>query len=115
MVTHSGGSNQARYILQNYTRNTNYTNVKNATKRVITIAGTTDGTYLANEVFGGAITSLIAGLVGYGGEGVNFLRTNYISTYNSPSSYLGANRQPAVGRQLSTPPAACRRTSSCSA
>ena len=97
LVTHSGGSNQARYILQNYTRNANYTKVKNATVRVVTIAGTTLGTYLANEVFSGGITSLIGGLVGYGGEGVNMLRTNYISTYNGASSYFGGINNPVQG------------------
>ncbi len=97
IVTHSGGSNQARYILNNYTRNSNYTAVKNATRRVITVAGTTLGTYLANEVFGGVVTSLIGGLIGFGGEGVNLLRTNYISTYNSSTSYLGAIQNPLSG------------------
>jgi hypothetical protein len=101
LVTHSGGSNQARYIMNNYTRNSNYTTVKNATKRVITVAGTTKGTYLANEVFsGGAVGTImgdVAGLVGYGGEGVNLLRTNYISTYNSSSSYLGPIQNPVNG------------------
>ncbi|MFI5300466.1 MAG: hypothetical protein ACHREM_20455, partial [Polyangiales bacterium] len=101
LVTHSGGSNQARYIMNNYTRNADYTAVKNATKRVITSAGTTKGTYLANEVFSGGIAGsvigFIAGLVGYGGEGVNLLRTNYISTYNSSSSYLGPIQNPVNG------------------
>ncbi len=97
LVTHSGGSNQARYILQNYTRNQSYTNVKNATVRVTAIAGTTLGTYLANEVFSGGITSLIGGLVGYGGEGVNLLRTNYMTTYNGASSYFGGIKNPVNG------------------
>ncbi len=101
IVTHSGGSNQARYIMNNYTRNANYTKVKNATKRVVTVAGTTKGTYLANVVFsggiGGYVTGALAGFAGYGGEGVNILRTNLISTYNSDSSYLGAIRNPING------------------
>jgi hypothetical protein len=97
LVTHSGGSNQARYILQNYTRNSNYTAVKNATVRVVAIAGTTDGTYLANEVFAGTLTGLITGLVGYGGEGVNLLRTNYMTTYNGSSGYFGGVNNPVQG------------------
>jgi hypothetical protein len=97
LVTHSGGSNQARYILQNYTRSANFTAVKNITKRVLTIAGCTDGTYLANEVFSGGITSLIGGLVGYGGEGVNLLRTTNMNTYNSSGSYFNAKSNPVSG------------------
>ena len=97
IVTHSGGSNQARYLLDNYTRNSYYTNIKNITQRVITIAGTTDGTYLANEVFSGSITSFIGGLVGYGGEGVNLLRTNYMNTFNTSSSFLGPKVNPVSG------------------
>ena len=101
IVTHSGGSNQARYLLDNYTRNSYYTNIKNITKRVVTLAGTTDGTYLANEVFGGSLSStvigVLAGWVGYGGEGVNLLRTNYMNTYNSSSSYLGGKVNPVSG------------------
>jgi hypothetical protein len=101
LVTHSGGSNYARYIMENYTRSASYTAVKNATVRVITVAGPTRGTYLANEVFGGGIggyiTGALAGWVGYGGEGVNFIRTNYMSTYNSTSSYLGNPTSPVNG------------------
>jgi hypothetical protein len=97
IVTHSGGSNQARYILQNYTRNSNYTNIKNKTKRVVAIAGTTLGTYLANEAASGVITSFIANLAGYGGEGVNLLRTNYMSTYNGASSYFAGINNPVQG------------------
>jgi len=100
IVTHSGGSNQARYILQNYTRNSNFTAIKSITKRVITLAGCAEGTYLANEVFGGTITSLIGGLVGFGGEGVNLLRTNYMSTYNSGSSYFTNRSNPINGVNL---------------
>jgi hypothetical protein len=101
LVTHSGGSNQARYILQNYTRNSSYMAVKNATVRVVTIAGTTLGTYLANEVFaggiGGYITGALAGWVGYGGEGVNLLRTNLIASYNGASGYFGGINNPVNG------------------
>jgi hypothetical protein len=98
IVTHSGGSNQGRYILENYSRNANYTKVHSLTKRLVTIAGTTLGTYLANETFSGGITSFLGGLLGYEGEGVNMLRTNYISTYNGSSSYFGgANKSPVQG------------------
>ena len=97
-VTHSGGSNQARYIMDNPSRTSPvggnaYSKVTSITRRVITMAGPTYGTYLANEVFGGGIggyiTGALAGWVGYGGEGVNFIRTNYMSTYNT-SAWLGA-------------------------
>jgi hypothetical protein len=101
IVTHSGGSNQARYIMENYTRNQSYTNVKNATVRVITAAAPTLGTYLANEVFsggiGGYITGALAGWAGYGGEGTNFIRTNYIATSNTTASYLGNPTSPVNG------------------
>ncbi len=99
IVTHSGGSNQARYILNNYTRSSSFSTIRSLTKRVITLAGTTEGTYLANEVFAGAVpgADLVAGLVGFGGEAVNLLRTTNISTYNSSSSYLGPIANPVGG------------------
>jgi hypothetical protein len=95
-VTHSGGSNLARYIFNNYTRNTNFGTLWDDTWMVVTLAGTTEGTYLANEVFASAIpgADLVAGLVGYGGEGVNMLRTTNIGTYNTSTSYLGAIANP---------------------
>jgi hypothetical protein len=97
LVTHSGGSNQARYILQNYTKSTAFTAVKNATKRVVTIAGCTDGTYLANEAINGTIGSFIANLAGYGGEGVAFLQTSHMNTYNGASSFFGGINNPIQG------------------
>jgi hypothetical protein len=105
IVTHSGGSNQARYIMNNATRNSNYTKVYNATKRVITLAAPTKGTYLANEVFqpGDPVSAVLAfgaSIFGFGGEGTNFIRTNYISTYNSSSSYLGAIANPVNSRNF---------------
>jgi hypothetical protein len=97
LVTHSGGSNQARFIMQNYSRNANYTKIHSITKRVATIAAVTNGTYLANEVFSGAVTNFIGGLIGYKGEGTNFIRTNYMATYNTSSSYLGPVTNPVQG------------------
>jgi hypothetical protein len=97
IVTHSGGSNQARFILQNYSRNSDYTAVKNATQRVITIAAPTLGTYLANEAFAGVVTSWLAGIAGYGGEGVNFIRTDHMATYNATNSYFGGFNNPVGG------------------
>jgi hypothetical protein len=97
LVTHSGGSNQARYILENYSRNANYKKVHSLTKRVVMIAGATLGTYLANEVFAGAAIDDVGGLA-YLNEGTNVLRTDHISTYNSPSSYFaGATKSPVQG------------------
>ena len=97
LVTHSGGSNQARFIMQNYSRNANYTKIHSITKRVVTIAAVTNGTYLANEVFSGAVTNFLGGLLGYKGEGTNFIRTNYMATYNTSSSYLGTVQNPLQG------------------
>ncbi len=97
LVTHSGGSNQARYILQNYTKSTAFTAVKNATKRVVSIAGCTDGTYLANEAMSGGITSFIANLAGYGGEGVAFIQTSHMNTYNGASSFFAGVNNPVGG------------------
>jgi hypothetical protein len=97
IVTHSGGSNYARYILQNYTKNTNYGTIHGVTKRVVTIAATTLGTYLANEADTGVITSFIASMVGYGGEGVRFIRTDNMQTYNSAGSFFGGINNPVQG------------------
>jgi hypothetical protein len=97
LVTHSGGSNQARFIMENYSRNSNYTQVHSLVKRVVAIAGPTDGTYLANEVFAGGVGNTLGGLLGYSGEGTNFIRTNYMTTYNSSSSYLGPVQNPVSG------------------
>ena len=97
IVTHSGGSNYARYILQNYTKSTNFTNVKNKTKRVISIAGCTDGTYLANEAVGGGITSFVANIAGYGGEGVAFIQTSHMTAYNGASSFFAGVNNPIQG------------------
>ena len=90
-------SNQARYILQNYTKSTAFTAVKNATKRVVSIAGCTDGTYLANEAMSGGITSFIANLAGYGGEGVAFIQTSHMNTYNG-AVVLRRRQQPGRRR-----------------
>jgi len=97
IVTHSNGSNQARYLMENYSRNANYTKVHSKVQRVVAIAGLADGTYLANEVFSGGVTNFLGGLLGYNGEGTNFIRTNYMTTYNSSSSYFGPVQNPVGG------------------
>lgn len=105
MVTHSGGSNQARYILQNYTRSTKYTAVKNATKRVITSAAATLGTYLANQVFTSgsfintvnSIVTFFGGSGFYNDDGTYFIQTSTMQTYNGAGSYFAGINNPVAG------------------
>jgi hypothetical protein len=102
MVTHSGGGNQARYILQNAAaKGTWYNNVKGATVRVVTIASPTLGTWLANETsltfninilgihIGLPVGKAIADIAGFNGEGTTFIRTDNMAVYNGSGSYFG--------------------------
>lgn len=100
VITHSGGINHVRYILAQYTANSDFTAVKNATKKVIAIAGPEKGTYLADKRFGADSTfasKLINGIVDiiglYSDDGTNFIRTGtgYMATFNADAAKFGSS------------------------
>ncbi|MGZ3418991.1 MAG: hypothetical protein ACXVEF_33180 [Polyangiales bacterium] len=91
VVSHSGGSNVIRYIVQHPTINTNFTHVAGRLRKIIAVAPPSKGTYLANKVFNpeGAIMSLVsglAGLAGYKDDGVKFIQTTEMSSSNADSA-----------------------------
>lgn len=94
LVTHSGGSNVVRYILEQPTAKDDFAPVAKATRRVVALAAPSHGTYLANWVFtAGTLPSVLNGVLGlFGGEGVyNDDGVEFIRTFVMDRS----NRDPA--------------------
>jgi hypothetical protein len=95
VITHSGGSNVMRYILQHPTVNGDFTVVANASRKVITAAGVHKGTYLADRVFandGSLLTlagSALAGLMGFKDDGTYFIQTSAMTAQNADNAKLG--------------------------
>ncbi len=92
IVTHSGGSNQVRYILQHPTINSAFSNAKAAARKVITVAAPSMGTYLADRVFandGSLLTlagSALAGMMGFKDDGTYFIQTSSMASANADSA-----------------------------
>jgi hypothetical protein len=105
VVTHSGGANVMRFIIQQAAGTAARMQVKAATQKVITIAGLAKGTYLANQVFtSGSFINTVNGLITFFGgsglfndDGTNFIRTNNMSSYNGDSTKLVNLSEPVNG------------------
>lgn len=92
IVTHSGGSNQVRYVLWHPTINSAFQNVYNATRKVVTVAAPSRGTYLADRVFsndGSLLTlagSALASMMGFKDDGTAFIQTSSMAATNQDSA-----------------------------
>lgn len=96
LVTHSGGSNVVRYILQQHAAKPEFERIHKASRGFIGIAAPTHGTYLADWVFrNGSLANKANGVIGFfGGEtlydddGTNFIRTAAMSVFNRDPAKL---------------------------
>jgi hypothetical protein len=94
IITHSGGSNVARYILQHPTINSNFQHVKDRTRKVITVAAPGKGTYLADRVFANDSSlltlagSALASMMGFKDDGTKFIQTTEMASYNTDAAKL---------------------------
>jgi hypothetical protein len=97
VVSHSGGSNVMRYILQHSTLTSEFANVAAKVAAVEAIASPSRGTYLADRVFandGNLLTlagSALASLMGFKDDGTYFIQTANMKSQNTSSSYFGVS------------------------
>ncbi len=104
VVTHSGGSNVIRYILQQHSASADFGAVHAASRRVLTIAPPTHGTYLANWVFtrgtlGNVAQKLSVALGGslYDGDGTFFIQTSTMDLFNKDAARFGGISKDVAG------------------
>lgn len=104
VVTHSGGSNVVRYMLQQHSASKDFSRVHRATRRVLTLAPPTNGTYLANWVFtrgtlGNVAQKLAAALGGdlYDGDGTFFIQTTLMDLFNKDPARFGGISKDVAG------------------
>lgn len=96
IVTHSGGSNVARYMLQQHSSKPEFDRLHKASRGFIGIAAPSHGTYLADWVFrNGSLANTVNNVIGFfGGEGLynddgtNFIRTSAMSQFNRDPAKL---------------------------
>ncbi|MEZ4261574.1 MAG: hypothetical protein R3B36_21025 [Polyangiaceae bacterium] len=96
IVTHSGGSNVARYVLQQHTARPEFERVHAAARGFIGIAAPNHGTFLADWMFTfgslGSVASSLTRLFGGEGffddDGVAFIRTTSMASFNRDPAKL---------------------------
>jgi hypothetical protein len=94
IITHSGGSNVVRYGLEKYSSSSDWTVIKNVTRKVIAVAAPSRGTYLANWVFtSGSLANFINSVLTFFGgsgyfndDGTKFIQTGQMYASNNDSS-----------------------------
>lgn len=95
IVTHSGGGNVVRYILQQESARPAFHRIYKATRGVATIASPTLGTYLADRVFGFGALSIGNDLfdVGYDDDGTDFIQTTKMALFNAdPAKFVDLSK-----------------------
>lgn len=96
IVTHSGGSNVIRYLLQQHTASAEFARVHAATRGFIAIAAPSKGTYLADWVFRrgslanltNAVVRLFGGAGFFDDDGTAFIRTSAMELFNRDPAKL---------------------------
>jgi hypothetical protein len=95
IVTHSGGANVVRYILQQHTASPEFARVHAASRLFVALAAPTRGTYLANAVFHstgligfGSLMARAAGENAYDDDGTAFIQTNSMEAFNRDPAKL---------------------------
>lgn len=96
IITHSGGSNVARYILEQRSKEPAFGRIHKASRGAVMIAPPTHGTYLADWVFAnGTLPSTANSLIRFfGGEGfydddgTAFIRTSEMNKHNADPAKL---------------------------
>jgi hypothetical protein len=105
VLTHSGGGNVMRYIIEQYAGTTPRSHVYSRTQKVIVIANPSKGTYLANKVFSGgnfissanSVLEFFGGSGAFNNDGTNFIRTDNMTSYNADSAKLVNLNDPVNG------------------
>ncbi|MBS2015357.1 MAG: hypothetical protein JST00_20890 [Deltaproteobacteria bacterium] len=98
VVTHSGGSNVVRYILEQRSRLPEFGRIHGATRGAVMIAPPTHGTYLADWVFtngtlpsaANSIIRLFGGEGFYDDDGTGFIRTTEMARHNADPAKLAS-------------------------
>lgn len=90
IVTHSGGSNVIRYILQQHSSRDDFGRIHAAARGFVAIAAPSRGTYLADRVFGFGLLGVGNDLLGagYDDDGVEFIQTTKMALFNQDPSKL---------------------------
>lgn len=96
IITHSGGSNVIRYILEQRSRLPAFGRIHAATRGAVMIAPPTHGTYLADWVFtqgtlpdvGNTVIRLFGGEGFYDDDGTAFIRTTEMARHNADPAKL---------------------------
>lgn len=90
LVTHSGGSNVVRYILQQHSARPEFGRMHAASRGFVGIAAPSEGTYLADRVFRFGVLSLGNKLfgAGYDDDGVDFIQTTKMKVWNHDPAKL---------------------------
>lgn len=95
-VTHSGGSNVVRYMLQQHSSSPELDRIHKASRGFVGLAAPTTGTYLADWIFrNGSLPNVVNGLLAFvGGEGLydddgtDFIRTSAMDVWNRDPAKL---------------------------
>jgi len=95
-VTHSGGSNVVRYMLQQHASSPELDRIHKASRGFVGLAAPTTGTYLADWIFrNGSLPNVLNGvidLVGgaglYDDDGTNFIQTSTMKVFNKDPAKL---------------------------
>jgi hypothetical protein len=104
IITHSGGSNVARYVLQQHSARPEFERVHAAARGFIGIAAPNHGTFLADWMFTfgslGSVASSLTRLFGGEGffddDGVAFIRTTSMASFNrDPAKFADLSKDVA--------------------
>jgi hypothetical protein len=96
LITHSGGSNVVRYMLQQHSAKPEFDRIHKASRGFIGLAAPTHGTYLANWVFtNGSLANIANDVIGFFGgaglyddDGTYFIQTKLMDGFNRDPAKL---------------------------
>jgi hypothetical protein len=95
IVTHSGGANVVRYLLQQHTAMPAYARIHAAARVFVALAAPAKGTYLANAVFKpgsflglGTLMTRALGEGAYDDDGTSFIQTTTMEAHNHDPAKL---------------------------
>ena len=95
-VTHSGGSNVVRYMLQQHASSPELGRIHKASRGFVGLAAPTTGTYLADWIFrNGSLPNVLNGVIGFVGgaglyddDGTHFIQTSTMKVFNRDPAKL---------------------------